>query len=798
MLDIIKPKLAKIIMTERKEGALILDTQNGLIKIEPVNANILRIVYTLSNEFSPSRGLGIEPQNFFSNWEFVEEGDTIRLKTAELQLVIEKSDSRMTYFDACGNRLTGEPRKNGKELVPFDSYKTILDETAVLDKIVTPDGIKEVVLDAKKNYDRQLYHTRLCFEWEEGEALYGMGQNEEGYLNLRGTRQYIHQANMKIAMPFLMSTNGYGILLDTYAPVIFNDNSSGSYLYSEASAELDFYFIKGEKFDDIIGGYRQLTGRAAMLPLWAFGFMQSQERFETQQEILDTVKHYRELGVPLDSIVLDWQSWEEGMWGQKSFDTSRFPDAQSMTDQLHELDAHFMISIWPIMVGQCANHQEMKAQKGLFQRSEIYNAFDSDTRKLYWKQTREGLFSKGVDAWWCDSSEPFTPEWNNSTKPEPDQNMMVYHNTCKTYMDEVYTNAYPLMHAKGIFEGQRETSGQKRVVNLTRSGYTGIQKYGTILWSGDTCAKWSTLRKQIAAGLNYCASGLPYWTLDIGAFFVKQGHMWYWEGDYENGCDDLGYRELYTRWYQLGTFLPVFRSHGTDCRREIWNFGKKGEMFYDAIEKFTHLRYRLMPYIYSLTGMVTQKHDTIFRVLAFDFINDKKVYNIDDQFMFGPSLMICPITTAMYYGIDSKPIEGVSRTRTVYLPEGTYWYDFWSEKRYEGGQLIEAESPIDKIPIYVKAGAILPMSEPIQHTGQMKDDLFWLLVYPGADGKFTLYQDERNGYGYEEGKYATTELVWSESDGKLTIHPRKGKYPGMPENVTFVQEFISQTKQRTE
>ncbi len=790
MLEVIKPKLAKIIRVQRKEDALILETENGLIKVVPVNPNILRIVYTLEDEFSQVQGLGIEPQKPFSDWQFYDEENIIKLKTSDLQLVINKSNSAFTYYDAVGNRLAREPEKNGKELVPFDSYKTILDETAVVDKIETPDGIKEVVLDAKKKFDRKLFHTRLHFEWEEGEALYGMGQNEEGYLNLRGTRQYIHQANMKIAMPFLMSTNGYGILLDTYAPVVFNDNAFGSYLYSEASAELDFYFIKGESFDDIIGGYRQLTGRATMLPLWAFGFMQSQERFESQQEIIDTVKHYRELGVPLDSIVLDWQSWEEGMWGQKTFDTSRFPDAENMTNQLHELGAHFMISIWPVMVTNCANYLEMKAHNGLFQRSEIYNAFNPDIRKLYWKQAQEGLFSKGVDAWWCDSSEPFTPEWNSPIKPEPDQNMIAFHNTCKTYMGEAYTNAYPFMHAKAIYEGQRETTEKKRVVNLTRSGYTGIQKYGTILWSGDICAKWSTLKKQIAAGLNCCASGLPYWTLDIGAFFVKQGHMWFWDGDYENCYDDLGYRELYTRWYQLGTFLPVFRSHGTDCRREIWNFGKKGEMFYDAIEKFTHLRYRLMPYIYSLAGMVTQKHNTILRVLAFDFINDKKVYNIDDQFMFGPSLMVCPITTAMYYGIDSKQLEDVSRTRTVYLPEGTVWYDFWSEKRYEGGQTIEAEAPIDRIPVFVKAGTILPMSEPIQHTGQMQDDKILLVVYPGADGEFTLYQDERNGYGYEEGQYATTELTWSESEGKLTIHSRKGVYSGMPENVTFVQKII--------
>lgn len=790
MLEAIKSKQAKVTGARRSEGALVLNTENGLLKIEPVNANIIRVVYTLADKFSGVRGLGIERQEVFDVWEFREDEQTLLLETSELRLIIRKSDSRMTYYDGKGRRLAGEPEKNGKELVPFDSFKTILDDTAVVEKIETPDGIKEVVLDSGKKYDRQLYHTRLHFEWEKDEALYGMGQNEEGYLNLRGTRQYIHQANMKIAMPFLMSTNGYGVLLDTYAPVIFSDNAFGSYLYGEASAELDYYFIRGESFDRIIGGYRQLTGRASMLPLWAFGFMQSQERYETQQEIIDTVERYRELGVPLDSIVLDWQSWEGGMWGQKTFDTGRFPDAESMTEQLHRLGAQLMISIWPNMVGHSENYKEMKANGALFQRSEIYNAFSPEARKLYWKQAREGLFSKGVDAWWCDSSEPFTPEWNNPVKPEPDQNLTAFHNTCRTYMEEIYTNAYPLMHARAIYEGQRDTDSQKRVVNLTRSGYTGIQKYGTIMWSGDTSAKWSTLKKQIAAGLSYCASGLPYWTLDIGAFFVKQGHMWFWNGDYEGGCSDPGYRELYTRWYQLGAFLPVFRAHGTDCRREIWNYGKKGEIFYDAIEKATHLRYQLMPYIYSLAGMVWQKHGTILRLLAFDFINDEKVYDIDDQFMFGSGLMICPVTTPMYYKANGKPVEGTAKTRKVYLPAGSDWYDFWSEKRFKGGQTIEAQAPIDRLPVYIKAGSILPMSEQIQHTGQMREDWFKLVVYSGADGSFTIYQDERNGYGYEQGKFTTTELTWSDAEGKLTVGPSNGEYPGMPESVTFEQRIV--------
>lgn len=783
MLIATKAKQARVSKAIRIEGALILETENGILKLQPVKLNIIRIVYTMKDAFSQIRGLGIEPQIIFEDWEYHESPEAVILETRKLKVVVNRENSAISYFTPEGRLLTTEPASGGKELIAFDSYKTILDETAIVEKIVTPDGIKEVVREAKKNFDRSLFHTRLSFKWGDGEALYGLGQQEEGCLNLRGTRQYIHQANMKIAMPFLMSTRGYGILVDTYAPLIFNDNAFGSYIYSEASEELDFYFISGDQFDEIIGGYRTLTGTASMLPLWAFGLMQSQERFESQAEILETVARYRDLEVPLDSIVLDWQSWEEGMWGQKSFDASRFPNPIEMTQQLHENGAHFMISIWPNMVGGCQNHKEMAEKSGLFQRSEIYNAFDEKTRGIYWNQANNGLFSKGVDAWWCDSSEPFTPEWNNHIKPEPDHNMMAFHDTAKIYMDEAYTNAYPFMHAKAIYEGQRGVSNEKRVVNLTRSGYIGQQKFGTILWSGDTCAKWKTLKNQVAAGLNYCASGLPYWTMDIGAFFVKKGHMWFWDGDYEDGTEDLGYRELYTRWYQLGAFLPIFRAHGTDCRREIWNFGCKGERFYDAIESMTKLRYRLMPYIYSLAGMVTLKDSTMLRLLAFDFLSDAKVYDISDQFMFGPSLMVCPVLNPMYFSAGSVPMKDVEKTRMVYLPEGADWYDFWSDRKYVGGQNITASAPIDKIPLYVKAGSIIPMTSDVQHTGEIRDDELIVVVYPGKDGHFTLYQDERNNYNYEKGEYTLIELEWVEDSGKLMIGDRIGRYSGMPEAV---------------
>ncbi len=792
MLEAIKPKLTKITAISESSDFLILETENGLIKLEPITDHIVRVVYTLKETFSQAIGLGIVPKQKIPEWHFTESVQAITLTTLFLKLVIDKGTSSIAYYDSNNLLLTKEPGHGGKTLMPYEAFKTLLDEDSVVEKVVTPDGIKEVVREAKKAFDQILYHTRLEFEWMDGEALYGLGQQEEGVLNLRGSRQYVHQANMKIAMPMLVSTRNYGVLMDTYSPLIFSDDVYGSYLYAESVYELDFYFIHGETFDQIIKGYRELTGKATMLPQWAFGFMQSQERFETQAEIIETIEKYRQLQIPIDSIVLDWQSWEDGLWGQKTFDETRFPNARQMTDELHNMGANFMISIWPNMVKESENFKQMKAENCLFQQSETYNPFDPKARQLYWDQTNKGLFSKGIDAWWCDSSEAFTPEWNLAVKPEPDQNMMAFHNVAKVYMPEIYTNAFPLMHAKAIYEGQRSTTDEKRVVNLTRSGYTGAQKFGTIFWSGDTCAKWQTFRNQIPAGLNFCATGLPYWTVDIGAFFVKKGHMWFWDGEYEGGCSDLGYQELYTRWYQWGAFLPIFRAHGTDARREIWHYGQEGDLFYDVLAKFTKLRYALMPYIYSLAGMVTQKDDTMLRLLAFDFKMDSKVLNIKDQYMFGRELMICPVTTPMYYEAESKVIDGAAKTRDVYLPSGVKWYDFWTNACYEGGQTIQANAPIEIMPIYVKAGAIIPMSEVAQHTGALSDHVFELVIYPGVDGTFTLYQDEKNNYNYEKGEYSTIQILWEEESRTLKLLERQGKYSGMPETMLFSIHLIGE------
>jgi alpha-D-xyloside xylohydrolase len=790
MLKAIKGARATVKSICRKDDSLILTTENGKLKFEPYSDSVVRIAYTLSDNFRCTDGPGTTPVKSGCEWQFTQDDAIISLTTNRMKLVVDKQTSAISYYDRNGRLLVKEPSTGGKTLERFDSYKSAFDAESITEKIVTPDGIKKVVRGAKKEFCKSLYHTRLELQWTDGEALYGLGQQEEGSLNLRGTRQYIHQANLKVAMPVLVSTKGYGILFNTYSPLIFNDDEYGSYIYNVAANELNFYFIYGESLDGVVGGYRTISGQAVMPPKWVFGYMQSLERYEDQQEIIDTVMEYRRRNIPLDSIVLDWNSWEEGMWGQKTFDPSRFPDVGKMTDTLHETGVRFMVSIWSNMNEKTANYIEMKENNLLFPKSNIYDAFKEEARALYWKQVNEGLFSKGVDAWWCDASEPFTPEWNTPVKPEPDKSLTQFHETASNYISEENTNAFSLMHSRAIYEGQRSVTDRKRVVNLTRSSYTGQQRYGTIAWSGDISAKWNTLKKQIPAGLNFCAAGMPYWTLDIGAFFVKRGNFWFWDGEYEDGCEDMGYRELYTRWFQYGAFLPVFRSHGTDTRREVWQFGEKGEMFYDSLVKFTELRYRLLPYIYSMAGMVTLKDYTMLRLLAFDFADDNRVFDIKDQFMFGNAIMVCPVTQPMYYAHNSVPLENMNKTRDVYLPAGTVWYDFGTGMKQEGGRVITANAAIDTMPLYVKAGSIVPMAEAVQHSGESSNSELRLLVYPGADGAFTIYQDENDNYNYEKGEYALIDLSWHDGSSTLIIGKRKGTYAGMPEVINFTVEII--------
>ena len=724
--------------------------------------------------------------------------DTVCLKTARVQAEITLSTGAISWKHADGSDWAKE---KGRELYETEvvHYISGEDEAAVT-RVKTVDGERSFAENLKAVVDRKAYCAKIFFNWDRDEGIYGLGQAEEGIYNYRGHNQYLYQHNMRTPMPMLVSSRGYGILVDCCSLMTFHDevsdknekNTRDSYLLLDTVEQIDTYFLGGESLDDVIRGYRYLTGKASLLPKWAYGYIQSKERYYTARELVDIVRRYREEGIPLDCVVQDWNTWVPGKWGEKILDQERYSDMKECAEEIRSLNAHTMVSIWPNMASGGQNHEELLKAGFLLNDFSTYNAFDENARAMYWRQAK-GLLEQGFDSWWCDSTEPFSgPDWCGERKREPWERYMLVGNEHKKYLDAASANSFALWHAKGIYENQRKDYKDRRVLNLTRSGYASGQKYGAVLWSGDTCATWETLRIQIKEGLNMGLSGYPYWTLDIGAFFTvgedwrKRGcggsgdptRFWFWKGDYDDGVKDKGYCELYTRWMQVGAFLPMFRSHGTDTPREIWNFGESGTMFYDAIAKAIKLRYYLMPYIYSLAGAVHFEDGTIMRSLLFDFPQDHKAAEITNQFMFGPSLLICAVTEPMYYEAGSRALKR-EKVWDCYLPKGSGWYDFWTNQYYEGGQTVKAEAPIDRSPIFVRAGTVLPVAEGLQYAEQKPEKPLKLLVYPGADGTFKLYEDEGDGYGYEDGAYAATAFFWNDRMRTLEIVSREGNYPGI-------------------
>jgi alpha-D-xyloside xylohydrolase len=776
------------------DNVVLLQIRGGFLELTAYSDSIIRVRFAPTQEFSTKASLMIHPSpNLRVGFEVSETAETLLFSTSKLSIRINKQTSAFTYLDSSGQILTKEPDRGGKTLIPVDVVKSVFDDTVEAQLRKDADGVHAWVPPAKQVFDRHAFHTKLEFEWMPGEALYGLGSHEEGMMNLRGQHQYLYQQNMKVVVPVLLSTRGYGILLDSYSLMTFHDDAFGSYLWTDVDDELEYYFMYGPEFDQIVQHIRQLTGKATMLPRWAFGYIQSKERYISQTELIDVVKEFRQRGLPLDCIVQDWKSWPQDLWGQKTLDPERFPDPGAMIAELHRLNARLMISIWPNMNPGGDNWREMRDQGYLLGNQGTYDALNEKARALYWKQANEGLFSHGIDAWWCDCTEPFQADWRGTYKPEPEERLRINTEEAKRYLDPEYINAYSLLHSQGIYEGQRKTNTGKRVVNLTRSAYIGQQRYGTITWSGDVSATWDTLHRQIADGLNFCATGLPYWATDIGAFFVKNDpKLWFWNGDFGLGVEDMGYRELYVRWFQYGAFLPMFRTHGTDTPREVWRFGEPGEMFYDALVKFLRLRYRLMPYIYSLAGMVTHEDYTMMRALPFDFRCDPATYDINNQYMFGNALLVNPVTQPMYYAAQSTPLNGVRKSRSVYLPQGADWYDFWTGKRYAGGQTIIADAPLEMMPLFVRSGSILPIGPDIQHTGEGKDTPIELYIYPGQDGHFTLYEDEGDNYNYEKGSFARTPIDWDDQSQQLTLGLQEGSYPGMPASREFRLIVVSE------
>jgi len=774
------PAPAIRVIGHRREGdALLLDGDCGRLKLQVCGDDVIRVVYTREKEFSDRQSLVVVDRALGpASWTVRETRDAIELRTSRLRLCVSRATGAFTWRDARGGLLTREPERGGKTLSRVDVLKVRHEQSAMATEQGV-DGGRALVRNPAQYVDRQAWQARLDFVWAGGEALYGLGQHEEGVLNYRGREQYLYQQNMKVAVPMLLSSRGYGVLLDACSLITFHDDQFGSYLWAETVDELDYYFLYGPTFDGVVDRYRRLTGAAPMLPVWSFGYVQSKERYKTQAELIEVAAEYRRRGIPLDVIVLDWMSWPGELWGQKSFDPERFPDPAGLTRALHAMNVRMMISIWPHMDKGGDNHAEMETQGCLLPNRRTCDVFQEKARALYWKQANDGLFSKGVDAWWCDCTEPFEADWGGDYKPEPAFRMQRNTEAAKAFIDPQFINAFSLLHSRGIYEGQRAATSARRVLNLTRSAYAGQQRYATVVWSGDTPARWDILRREIAGGLNFCASGIPYWTLDIGAFFVKSEERWFWRGDFPGGCEDEGYRELYARWFQIGAFLPMFRSHGTDTPREVWRFGEPGSATYDTLVKFDFLRYRLLPYIYSLAGMVTHRHYTMLRMLAFDFCGDPDALGVADQFMFGPAFLVCPVTAPMYYGPGSVPLAGVPKTRPVYLPRGADWWDFWTGRRERGGRTVAARATLDRMPLYVRAGSIVPMAPRIQHSGELAGVPLELRIYPGADGAFSLYEDAGDGYGYEQGEFATVEFRWNDRKRRLSIGARKGAFPGL-------------------
>lgn len=797
---------------ESNDGAVVLRDGSKLLRVSFITEAIARITFTADRPFRTAPSLIVITKSRYTGYKIRDAGAAFTLQTPALRLVIDKQTGAINYFDAGGTLLTREPERGGKWLVPKEVYKYVYPRGIKVLHEQSSNQVQYTSAESERVRDRTAFEAKLEFVFSESEALFGFGSHEEGYGNLRGKGRLLYQHNLKAVVPFFVSTRGYGVLFDCGSLMTFHDDAYGSYVWADVVDELDYYFIWGGRLDEIIRGYYFLTGKPPMLPKWMFGYIQSKERYVNAKEMVEVVREYRRRNIPLDVIVLDWKSWPVGSgWGQKSFDPVRFPDPKAFIDELHNLGAKLMISIWPKMTGDCPDRREL-LQRGLMLGDQsTYDAFNEEARRCYWEQTRRGLFVHGVDAWWSDCTEPFEPDWSGAVKPEPHVRVLLNTDYFKRYIDPGLINLYSLVHAQGIYEGQRAVTDAKRVVNLTRSAYAGQHRYATVTWSGDICATWETLRRSIPEGLNFCVTGEPYWTLDIGGFFVRYDPtLWFWRGDYDGGCrgltapdliepdphdtgcTDLGFHELYTRWLQYAVFLPIFRSHGTDAPREIWRFGEPGTPFYDVIAKFIRLRYQLIPYIYSVAAQVTLNGYVIMRPVAFDFPDDTATHNLTDQYMFGPAFMVCPVTHPMYYRRNSEPIVDSAKTRSVYLPDGTCWYDFWTNKTFAGGQTIQADAPLEIIPLFVRAGSIVPMTPVSQYVDQIPNAPYEIRVYRGADGQFTIYEDTGDGYDYEKGAYALIRITWNEQRGELTIGQRVGSFVGMIESREYKLIFISE------
>lgn len=644
--------------------------------------------------------------------------------------------------------------------------------------------------------DKGDYRVRQAWKLDKDEAIYGLGQLQTGKMSQRNQTKHMIQGNTEDFVTFFQSVKGYGLFWDNYSPTTFTDDEAGTSFDSEVGECIDYYFMYGGNADGVIAQMRTLTGQVPMFPLWSYGYFQCKERYRTQNELVGVVRKYRELNVPLDGIIQDWQYWGSNyLWNAMEFLNPDYYNAPKMINDVHKMNARFMISIWSSFGPMTHPYRELEAGNMLFNMEtypqvgpsfwypeidypsgvRVYDPFNPKARDIYWKHLNKGLFSLGVDGWWMDCTEPdhFVPK-------EADFDAPTYLGTFRKMR-----NAFPLMTVGGVYDHQRATTNDKRVFIMTRSAFAGQQRYGANTWTGDVQSSWRVFKLQIPAGLNFSLCGIPHWNTDIGGFYLG--------GSYTKGLSDMDFRELTVRWTQFGTFCPMMRSHGTDVPREIYQFGKKGEPYYDAIEKYINLRYSLLPYIYSTSWEVTNRQSTFMRALAMDFVHDKNVWDMNNEYMFGKSFLVVPVTDPMYTKMEGdNRVSDFSTVKTtkVYLPSETLWYDFWTNETFEGGQTIQKETPLDILPLYVRAGSIIPRGPKVQYATEKSWDNLQIDVYPGADGTFCLYEDEFDNYNYEKGARSEITFTWNDARRTLTIGACKGEYEGMITNRLFVVKTV--------
>lgn len=760
------------------------------VEVQWYGPNSLRVLKTPQGKAIEKKSLSVvaAPQNPGIKVSEQGEGEVV-MKSRSLTVTLNTRTGVISYAKADGTPLLKE-QENNKAFTPFN--------------------------DA----GRATYTVYQGFDVDKNEGLYGLGQLQNGQMMQRNMSKVLVQGNVEDVSPIFQSTKGYGVFWDNYSATTYTDNEKETSFSSEVGDCIDYYFMYGGSADGVIAEVRALTGEVPMMPLWSYGFMQSKERYKSQEETVGVVKKYRELGIPLDCIIQDWQYWGHNyLWNAMDFQNPTFSRPKEMIDNIHAMNAHMMISIWSSFGPATKPYRALDKEGLLFDIEtwpqsgvegwppnmeypsgvRVYDCYSPKARDIYWEYLNKGIFQLGMDGWWMDSTEP--DHFNHRPEDFDRQTALGSYRSVR--------NAFPLMTVGGVYDHQRAETSDKRVIILTRSGFLGQQRYASNVWSGDVQSSWDSFRKQVTAGLNYSLTGMPHWNSDLGGFFA---------GSYNKSWADNSatknpmYQELYVRWLQFGTFCPMMRSHGTDVPREFYWYGKPGEPVYDALVDAVKLRYALIPYIYSTSWDVSHNQSTFMRALFMDFVDDKQAWDVTDEYMFGKAFLVAPVVRAQYtpelaqknlkenegWGSDSKTTAGGAvsadftqgKTMEVYLPAGTSWYNYWTNEVLDGGQRTTVATTFNRIPLFVRAGSVVPVGPDVQYTTEKAWDNLTVCVYPGADGSFTLYEDEFDNYNYEKGAYTEIPMTWNNAKRTLTIGARKGAYEGMLQTRQFTVKTV--------